>query len=471
MNIMKKIKGIKRLLCLILMGAMCAGSCLQMTTKTVKAEASWPSGIDVESECAIVMEANTGTILYEKNIHEQCYPASITKIMTTMLALENSSLDETVTFSKDAVYNTEGSGIYRNVDEQMSMKDCLYAVMLESANECAYAVAEHVAGGDYQAFIQMMNDKAQELGCTDTHFSNCNGLPDETHVTSCYDMALISQEAIKNNMFRTLISTTRYDLPATNKSEPLAMFNHHKMICANKTRQYLYDYAIGGKTGFTNAARNTLVTYAEKDGMMLICVLMKSGAICQWTDTQRLFDYCFENFAIYNVANNENRYSDGISDNGTLSAETEPFAKLDQNAMIVLPTSAAFADTQTEVNYDNVSENILGTLVYKYADHTVGMADVLMTGAKVDPYKFTEGNTYTTEKDDSDTKEEKSKSLDIDKRLVIKIIIICVAAVVVIYFIIKKLSRRRSRGWRDMQRPDRNYVRIRNRYRSRRRRR
>lgn len=461
---MKKLKGIRYFSRMILLGILCVGSCLQITTNTAKAEAAWPSGIDVESECAIIMEANTGTILYEKNIHEQCYPASITKIMTTMLALENSSLDETVTFSKDAVYNTEGSGIYRNVDEQMSMKDCLYAVMLESANECAYAVAEHVAGGDYQKFIQMMNDKAKELGCTDTHFSNCNGLPDETHVTSCYDMALISREAIKNNMFRTLISTSRYDLPATNKSEPLAMFNHHRMICANKGTAYLYDYAIGGKTGYTNAARNTLVTYAEKDGMMLICVLMKSGTVCQWTDTQRLFDYCFENFAVYNVANNETRFSDGISDSSSLSDKTEPFAKLDPDAMIVLPTSAAFTDTQTEVNYDKVSENVLGTLVYKYADHILGTADVVMTGAKVDPYKFTEGNTYTAKDDDPDAKEAKSQSPDIDKGLVIKIIIICAVAAVVIYLLIKWLSRRRSRGWKDMQRPDRGYVKIEDRH-------
>ena len=94
------------------------------------------------------------------------------------------------------------------------MKDCLYAVMLESANECAYAVAEHVAGGDYQKFIQMMNDKATSLGCQETHFNNCNGLPDTTHVTSCYDMALIAREAIKNNTFRQIISTSRYDLGA-----------------------------------------------------------------------------------------------------------------------------------------------------------------------------------------------------------------------------------------------------------------
>ena len=149
-NKTNKRKTIRKALSTILLGLLVITASFSMTTKPAFADTQWPDpGPDsIESQCAIVMEANTGTVLYEKNMHTQCYPASITKIMTTMLALENSSLDETVTFSKDAVYNTEGSGIYRNVDEHMSMKDCLYAVMLESANECAYAVAEHVAGGD-----------------------------------------------------------------------------------------------------------------------------------------------------------------------------------------------------------------------------------------------------------------------------------------------------------------------------------
>jgi D-alanyl-D-alanine carboxypeptidase len=147
----------------------------------------------------------------------------------------------------------------------MTMEECLYAVMLESANECAYAVAEHVGaklGGNYQTFIDLMNEKAKELGCTNTHFNNANGLPDEDHWTSARDMALISAEAYKNENFRIIISTPRYVIPPTNKhKDKTYLNNHHEMIHNYKTDKYLYKYALGGKTGYTQAAGATLVSY------------------------------------------------------------------------------------------------------------------------------------------------------------------------------------------------------------------
>ena len=151
---------------------------LQIKPQVVQAADYWPEGPEVQSPSVILMEMSTGTVLYEKNSDERNYPASITKIMTTLLALENSDLNEVVTFSDDAINNTEGSGIYRDYGEQMTMEQCLYAVMLNSANECAYAVAEHV-GGTVEHFVDMMNEKAAELGCTNTHFANPHGLFDE----------------------------------------------------------------------------------------------------------------------------------------------------------------------------------------------------------------------------------------------------------------------------------------------------
>ena len=175
------------------------------TPTPVKAEAYWPSMPNIEAESAIVMEINTGTVLYEKNSRDTHYPASITKILTTLLAIENSSLDETVVFSYDAVFGgNEGdtSHIARDWKEELTMEQVLYAVMLESANECAYALAEHIGeklGGDYRTFIDLMNKRAKELGCVNTHFNNCNGLPDENHYVCAYDMALISAEAYKHD--------------------------------------------------------------------------------------------------------------------------------------------------------------------------------------------------------------------------------------------------------------------------------
>ena len=144
----------------------------------------WPEGPQINSPCAVVMEVNTGTMLYEKNSHEKHYPASITKILTTYLAILNCKMDEKVTFSKEAVKESSdgSSSIKRDVGEEMTMEQTLYGVMLESANECAYAAAEHTGkklGGDYSTFIDLMNKEAKELGCTDTHFNNANGLPDE----------------------------------------------------------------------------------------------------------------------------------------------------------------------------------------------------------------------------------------------------------------------------------------------------
>ena len=190
---------ITRFLCLLLGMILLTGSmCIP-----VYAAEYWPEGPEVVSPNVIVMEASTGTVLYDCNSLEAHYPASITKIMTTLIALENSDLNDIVTFSDAAIDNTEGSGIAWDYGEQMTMEQCLYAVMLASANECAYAVAEHV-GGTIENFVAMMNEKAKELGCQNTHFASPHGLHDENHYTCCYDMALIARAAYQNETFRIL---------------------------------------------------------------------------------------------------------------------------------------------------------------------------------------------------------------------------------------------------------------------------
>ena len=203
-------------------------------TQTQSPEGYWPEGIETASRSAIVMEASTGTILYQKNIDEPHYPASITKILTALIALKYGNMSDIVTFSKDAVYNTEGSSIARDVGEQMTLEQCLYGMLLESANECAYAIAEHIAGS-VDAFVDLMNQEAAALGCTNTHFSNPHGLPEETHYTSAHDMALIAQEAWKNETFRIITGTRRYEIPPTNKhSEITYLQNHIQNILIHK---------------------------------------------------------------------------------------------------------------------------------------------------------------------------------------------------------------------------------------------
>lgn len=354
----------------------------------------WPEGPQIVSSAGIVMEADTGTVLYEKNSHDVHYPASITKILTTLLAIENGNMDDVVTFSHDSVYNTGGSGIARDVGEQMTMKQCLYAVMLASANECAYAVAEHVAG-DIGTFIQMMNDRAAQLGCQNTHFNNCNGLPDEAHYTSAYDMALIAREAYKNESFRILSSTKTYTIPYTNKhtDEETYLQNHHQMLYPLKTRKYLYEYCLGGKTGYTVAANNTLVTYAEKDGMTLICVVLDAPASGHYEDTRALFDFCFDNFKKMNISENETSYSQQSQEKEGIMGGYEPFVSLNPESGVILPITAEFSDADSEIVCNEENGDILGSIYYTYAGRQVGSADLTAVNHSVDTFQFLNKNS------------------------------------------------------------------------------
>lgn len=388
----------KRAVCLIL--AMAVG----MPCGAVRAQAAdyWPDAPEIASPSAIVMEASTGTVLYEKNSDEQHYPASITKIMTTLVALENGNLDDIVTFSDEAIDNTEGSGISRDYGEQMTLEQCLYAVMLESANECAYAVAEHV-GGTMENFVAMMNAKAEELGCTNTNFTNPHGLPDENHYTSARDMALIAQAAYENETFRIMTGTKIYTIPPTNKhpDEETILRNHHDMLATYhaSNAKYLYPYCTGGKTGYTTAANSTLVTYAEKDGMTLICVIMNTQSPNQFEDTITLFDYVFDNFQVLNIADNDTEYAGETTLEAGNLTDAQPFVELDPEAEIVLPKTAQFSDAVSTVEYNDESTDVVGSITYTYAGRTVGTADIKATGAVVGGYVFDNQSVDATEED------------------------------------------------------------------------
>mgnify|MGYP002624374581 CR=1 FL=1 len=364
---------------------------LIMTSANVRAAAVWPSNIDTESNAAIVMEAKTGAILYEKNIDTQYYPASITKILTTLLAIENSNLNEVVTFSYDAVFKNEGdsSHIGRDLDEQMTMEQCLYAVMLESANECAYAVAEHVGGGDVNKFITMMNDKAKKLGCTHTHFSNPNGLPDPNHYTSARDMALISKAAYENKIFDKITGTKTYTIPPTNKhAEPTLLNNHHAMLNFYQTNRYLYEPCVGGKTGYTQDAGATLVTYAKKDGMTLIAVVLNGETSTYYVDTTNILNYCFDNFTAYDLSSESGSQVDGrVGKLGSLNNDKK-YIMRGENSTVILPRTADFSETTYKLVPSDDKGDVVGQVQYYYADRFVGSADLIFEKAKSVPYPF-----------------------------------------------------------------------------------
>lgn len=278
----------------------------KITTNQIE---GWPEGPKVEAGAAVLMDANTGAILYSKSPYKKLYPASITKILTTALALQHCDPDDTVTFSEYAInhQDVDSSNIGGLIGEKMKVKDCLRAIMLASANEVSTAIAEESCGS-IEDFVDLMNQTAKQIGCVKTHFNNANGLPDKNHYTTAKDMALIARYAWRNKEFRKVATTLEYTIKPTNLyKEPRYLYNHHKMM---SDTGYYYDGCLGGKTGYTIAAGNTLVTFAKKGSMTLICVVLQDEGTYTYTDTAALFDYGFNNFKNVKIADSGRQYLD-----------------------------------------------------------------------------------------------------------------------------------------------------------------
>ena len=400
----------------------------------------WPQGPSVEAESAIVMEASTGAILYEKNSHEELYPASITKIMTTLLALKNSSLNESVTFSHDAVFSVGASDAkLGGIDEgdKLTMEQCLYGVMLASANDVSYAVAEHI-GGSLSKFVDMMNEEAKKLGCENTHFMNASGLPDPEHYTTAYDMALISQEALKNPVFCQIAQTMVYTIPADEYCpEPRARANHHEMKSNGK---YPYDGWTGGKTGWTASAGYTLVTFAHKNNMDLICVIMKSSQTGQYTDTKALLDYGFQNFKRMNLSDADAQTAEQESDDNPLGLgdfmKEQPLLGINSEDYIVIPGPAGWDQIEAEFIPDAQDDETAGSMRYTYNGYYVGTGRVVLNAENA--YKF-QASTNLSRKNSA------QGILKINPWIIAAAAVLAVILIVVLILIFRR-PRRRRRG-------------------------
>lgn len=339
----------------------------------------WPTGPITGAESAIVMEVDTGAILYAKNIDERLYPASITKMMTGLLVMENCNLSEVVTFSDTAINNTEwgSSRIGIQAGEELTVEQCLYGLLLGSANEVAYALAEHV-GGDLETFVGMMNDKASELGCQNTHFCNASGLPDDQHYVSARDMAIIAREFFKNETLSLISGTYTYTIPTTNKvKEERPLDNHHKLITGKK---YAYDGIVGGKTGYTSVARQTLVTCAQRNGMRLICVVMKDESPYQFLDSIDLLDYGFEHFQKLAIADFEDRYNLNsrtfFNTKLDVMGSSRSILSLNKAGYIIIPKTMEFKDADVSVQYLDNDSNAIAKLSYSVNGNYVGSTTI-----------------------------------------------------------------------------------------------
>jgi D-alanyl-D-alanine carboxypeptidase (penicillin-binding protein 5/6) len=361
---------------------------LAMIPQTVLAKPSWPSCPVIASESGIVIDEDSGAMLYGQNVHQQQAPASITKLLTALIVLENCSLDEKVTYSHEAMTRLEpGCGNKYNMAEgdELTVEDALYLLLLASSNQTANALAEHTAGSIDQ-FVDLMNRKCDELGCQESHFANPSGLNDSTQLTSAWDMALIARAAMDDAELLKIDSTTSHDIPATknNPNGATVTMEHKLLVTANPSDPNYYPYAVAGKTGYTSIAGQTLVTYAAKDGRREIAVTLKSTQRTHYADTVTMLDFGFNNFKNINISENAS-----LPDGDPVKLGKKKYARsdltLDQDAAVTLPNDAKFSDADEKlVTKDFPADAPAGTvamLVYTYDDREVGSAAIVSAEA------------------------------------------------------------------------------------------
>lgn len=347
---------------------------------------------------AIIYERNSNTMVYSWNPDKQIYPSSMVKLMTALVALERGDLSEEVKVTKRALNSVPPGSVSTGLlaGEELTLEQLLYCLMVASANDAATVIAEHIAGNQ-ETFVAMMNDKAQALGCTGTHFSNVHGLHDEETYTTARDVCRITDAALENEVFRTMFTAESYTVPATNKSEPRELWTTNHMMSTHSRKDY-YDHRVtGGKTGATDEAGRCLVATAEGGGMEIMTIVM--GAKPEYTanglalkrfgsfeETKVLLDYAFDNYAYRQIFSVGQSASQIPVENGTNHVITCPAV----SAATVLPKtldpaelSWKYAEVES-VNAPVEKGQVLSSLQVWYGTKCLAQTDlVAMNGVPV----------------------------------------------------------------------------------------
>lgn len=343
--------------------------------------------ITISSGAGLLIERSSNRILFEKNAYEIMYPASTTKILTAIVVLENAELDELATVSKNALETIPNGYVTCNlqIGEELSVKDLMYALMVKSANDAAVVLAEHV-GGSVEGFADMMNQKAKEIGCKNTHFVNPNGIHDENHYTTAYDLYLMADYALSfehTNEFRDFVSRTSYTLPATNlyPADDRIFSTTNELIKINNNDRidnYYYKNALGIKTGHTSQAGYCLVSSSSRDDLEFISVILDGGFDSKglserYTETIKLFNFGYDNFTLTKIKEANNIIDTIIVEKAT--KETESLNLLIKDSITVINDKSTDVD---KINPDiKLNENIiapitkgdvLGTITYTVDD-------------------------------------------------------------------------------------------------------
>ena len=353
----------------------------QLFVLTAYGKPDWPRDTGVQAEAGIVVDMDSGAVLFGQNIHLPYPPASITKLLTALVVLEHCQLDETVEFSETAVNSVEsdsGNKLGSVAGDRLSVEDCLYGMLLESSNQAANALAEHTAGS-IPDFVEMMNEKIAQLGCTESHFDNPSGLNGDTQYVSAYDMAIIARAAFSNEELLTISSTLSRKLAGTvNYPGGITVENENRLIKPDD--ELYYPSAKAGKTGYLIAAGNTLVTYGEEKGRRLVSVILKGQPRQYFMDARTLMEFGFRDFKNIAPAESEGRYVTGEE---VLHLDRGDFAcqdlMIDPAAVITLPNGASLEDADVTLDAlpAEYSERAVGQLTYTYNDRVIGTAFLL----------------------------------------------------------------------------------------------
>lgn len=342
---------------------------------------------NILSESAILIDAASGTILAQKNPDKKMYPASLTKIMTAILAIEMGKLTDVITVDDDTPFEIEGSHIALEPGEILTLKDLLYSLMLPSANDAASAIAKHY-GKNLDGFVKIMNEKAKELGAYNTNFANPHGLHDVNHYTTAADLALITQYAMKNETFRKIVETTRYEIKTTNKKDEPRYFTTLNKLLYNTTNNQIYvdgtyispyyEYATGAKTGYTPEAGNCLAATATKNGTELIAVTMKGISLEMYQDTHNLFNYGFEEYQNITLINKNTfikniKISNGDSKEISIITETDLTALLEKGSMDNIKSNVIMNDIDLPIERNDV----VGKIEYTLNNEIIGTVNLI----------------------------------------------------------------------------------------------
>lgn len=350
---------IRKCITLIFLGCSLLGS-----------SSSYAAPIELTAKSAIVMDARTGKVLYARDAESKRYPASTTKMMTLIVALEHGNLDEMVTTSQNAS-STEGSSLWLSPGEQLRLMDMLYGIMLISGNDATVAVAEHISGS-VEKFAKLMTEKAHAIGATNTNFTNSSGLPDPNHITTAHDLAKIAAYGYKNPIFSQIVSTQKKIIPWPGKDHDRELYNENKML-------WLFDGGNGVKTGYTDAAGRCLVSAAKRNDIQLVAVVLDSDHM--WDDSITLLDYGFQQLqpmALFNKGDilKTVKVIDGKSD----------AVKLITSDNMIVPISSddkeqfrTIIDAPAKIEAPVVAGQKLGVARILYKDTEIGTVDLIAT--------------------------------------------------------------------------------------------